>query len=471
MKRHIVILGGGYAGYYTAREIESRLSSEETRDFEVTLVSRDNHFTCTPMLPSVPSSTLAPRHIVVPVRSRLSHTRFVRAEVTHIDPVAKKVTLAGAGVTGGVEPETLSYDELVVGLGSRTHFFGIQGAEDNALQMKTVSDAMVLRNRILDVLEAADAEDSARRRRTWLTIVVVGVGFSGCETAGELIEFLRKSIALYPRVTEKDLHVVLVGLDEECMPEIGKKLGGWARGVLEKDGVEVRLRTKVTRVAEDHVVLSTPEGKEERVETRCVVWTAGVAPTPAVAPLTTPGSKGRVRVDGTLRSPDFEGVWALGDAALVPNTTGEGHCPPTAQHAMNQASTAGKNVLAHLRGKPLETYAYKPRGLMASLGHHKAVALAFGIPIRGFVAWWLWRTYYLLRLPGFERKLRVALDWTIDLFLPRDTVVIRYDGGRRRELVPAAKTSVPPPVFATPDAATVVDVTLKDETRTAPSPR
>ncbi len=447
MKRRVVILGGGYAGYYTARELEARLSPEEIRDVEVVLVSRDNHFTCTPMLPSVPSSTLAPRHIVVPVRARLRHTRFVRAEVTGVDPRAKQVSLSGPSVAGGVEPDTLSYDVLVVGLGARPHFFGVEGAREHAITMKTISDAMALRNRILDVLEAADAEDSARRRRTWLTILVVGVGFSGCETAGELVEFLRRSIALYPRVTAKDLHVLLVGLDDECMPEIGAALGAWGRRELEREGVEVRLRTRVTRVAEDHVVLSTEGGAEQRIETRCVVWTAGIAPVPAILGLTSPGSNGRVRVDGTLRSPDFDGVFALGDAALVPRADGHGDCAPTAQHAMNQAKTAGANVLATLRGAPLATYRYEPRGLMASLGHHKAVARVFGLPVRGFVAWWLWRTYYLLRLPGFERKLRVALDWTIDLLLPRDTVILRYDGVTRHALTtgtpPASQPSPP----------------------------
>lgn len=446
-------MGGGFAGYYTARELEKRMSSAERDQLEITLVARDNFLTFTPMLPSVPASTLAPRHVVTPIRQALKHTRFVRAGVTAVDTADKLVRVEGAVVDAGREPEAIPYDDLVIGLGSTTNFFGVPGASEHTLTMKTVPDAMRLRNRVLDVLEAADVEESERRRRSLLTVVIVGVGFSGCETAGELIEFLRKTTALYPRVSERDLHVMLVGLDEECMPEIGARLGKWAREVLSKDGVEVRLKTAITSVADDHVMVKNPDGKAERIETRCVVWTAGVSPVKAVASLATPESKGRVAVDITLKSAHHDGVWAIGDAAAVPNTSGPGFCGPTAQHAMRQAATLAKNLLAQHRGKPPEPYTYKPLGIMASLGHHKAVALAFGIPMWGFLAWWMWRTYYLMRMPGLERKIRVALDWTIDLFLPRDTVVLRYEapGMSALSLTPPPPRSLPsPPVLPPP---------------------
>ena len=456
-KRRVVILGGGFAGYYTARALESRMRASD--ELEVTLVARDNFLTFTPMLPSVPASTLAPRHVVTPLRARLHRTRYVRAAVVGIDPVKKVVRLDGVSVQSGMTPAEMAYDDLVVGLGSTSNFFSIPGAEQYALTMKSVPDAMQLRNRVLDVLEAADAEESPRRRKSLITMVIVGVGFSGCETAGELIEFLRKCLTLYPRVRAEEVRVVLIGLDHEIMPEIGERLGKYAHRVLVKDGVEVRLETAVISVAEDHVVVRTPAGEEERIDTRCVVWTAGVAPVPAVASLATEGSKGRVLVDRNLASETFPGVWALGDAAAIPSTEGAGFCPPTAQHAMRQAVTMAKNLLARHRNAPLEPYTYKPLGLMASLGHHKAVALAMGIPISGFIAWWLWRTYYLLRMPGFERKLRVALDWTIDLFLPRDTVVLRYEAPRPFvQLTPLPPRSLPaptplPPEIVIPEAA------------------
>lgn len=441
-----MILGGGFAGYYTARELEARMRAKERDELEITLIARDNFLTFTPMLPSVPASTLAPRHVVTPIRQALRHTRFVRASVTSVDPVERRVRVEGALVDAGREPEEVPYDDVVVGLGSTTHFFGVPGAAEHTMTMKTVPDAMRLRNRVLDVLEAADVEESERRRRALLTVVIVGVGFSGCETAGELHEFIRKTTALYPRVTERDVHVMLVGLDAECMPEIGARLGKWAREELTKDGVEVRLGTAITAVADDHVLMKLPSGEVERVETRCVVWTAGIAPVKAVASLATPTSKGRVPVDATLKSPLHEGLWALGDAAAVPNTDGEGLCGPTAQHAMRQAATLAKNLLAQHRGRPLVPYTYKPLGIMASLGHHKAVALAMGVPLWGFVAWWMWRTYYLLRMPGLERKIRVALDWTIDLFLPRDTVVLRYEApGSHLALTPPPPRSLPAP--------------------------
>ena len=452
-KAKIVILGGGFAGYYTARALESRMSAKDRDDLEITLVSRDNFLTFTPMLPSVPASTLAPRHVVTPLRARLSLTRFIRADVVAVDPSKKLVHLEGTSVATGMTPAQLPYDELIVGLGSATNFFGIPGAEENALGMKSVPDAMRLRNRVLDVLEAADAEESARRRRSLLTVVIVGVGFSGCETAGELIEFLRSALALYPRISKEDLRVVLVGLDAELMPEIGAKLGGYAHRVLAKDGVEIRTKTAVTRVEADHVTVRTPTGEEERIDTRCVVWTAGVAPVPPLRTLASEGSKGRVLVDRALKSTAFDGVWALGDAAAIPSTEGQGFCPPTAQHAMRQAETMATNLLASRKGKTLTPYTFKPLGLMASLGHHKAVALAMGIPISGFIAWWLWRTYYLLRMPGLERKLRVALDWTIDLFLPRDTVVLRYEAPRGALMAPLSRppfTPLPPPSALAP---------------------
>ncbi len=445
-RRRIVILGGGFAGYYTARELEARMRGPERDELEITLVARDNFLTFTPMLPSVPASTLAPRHVVTPLRQALRRTRFVRASVTDVDVASKRVRVAGALVDAGREPELLPYDDLVIGLGSTTNFFGVPGAAEHALTMKTVPDAMRLRNRVLDLLEAADAEESERRRRALLTIVIVGVGFSGCETAGELREFIQKTAALYPHVSRSDARVMLVGLDAECMPEIGARLGKWAREVLTKDGVEVRLGTAITRVADDHVLMKLPSGETERVETRGVVWTAGVAPSPAVAGLASPESKGRVLVDPTLKSPHHDGVWALGDAAAVPSTDGPGFCGPTAQHAMRQAATLAKNLLAAHRGRPLVWYKYKPLGLMASLGHHKAVALSFGIPLWGFLAWWMWRTYYLMRMPGLERKIRVALDWTIDLFLPRDTVVLRYESpGSQLILTPPPPRSLPAP--------------------------
>ena len=434
------------------------MRGRERDELEITLVARDNYLTFTPMLPSVPASTLAPRHVVTPLRAFLSHTRYVRGSVVGIDTKDKRVTIEGAGEA----VDTIAYDELVVGLGSTTNFFGVAGAAEHALTMKTVPDAMRLRNRVLDVLEAADAEESPRRRKSLLTVVIVGVGFSGCETAGELIEFLRESVSLYPRIERKDLQVVLVGLDKELMPEIGEKLGKYANRVLAKDGVDIRLQTAVTRVADDHVLIRTAAGAEERIDTRCVVWTAGVAPVPATKSLATEGSKGRVLVDRTLASPVFDGVWALGDGAAVPNTEGEGFCGPTAQHAMRQAATVAKNLLAKHRGQPLAHYTFKPLGLMASLGHHKAVVLTMGIPISGFIAWWLWRTYYLMRMPGLERKIRVALDWTIDLLLPRDTVILRYEAPGSRLLLtpppprslPAAALTPPVPIAAPPRAET-----------------
>jgi NADH dehydrogenase len=474
----VVILGGGFAGYYSARALEKRMRASERDEIEVTLVARDNYLTFTPMLPSVPASTLAPRHVVTPLRARLSHTRFIRAEITDIDPKQKTIRLEGASVRTGVTPATITYDDLVVGLGSTTNYFNVPGAAENALTMKSVPDAMKIRNRVLDLLEAADAQDSERRRRQILTLVIVGVGFSGCETAGELIEFLRESIKLYPRIKPADLRVLLVGLDAECMPEIGERLGRYGRKVLAEDGVEIRLKTAVTSIAEDHVMLKNPDGASERVDSRTVVWTAGVAPLPAAKPLATEGSKGRVLTDRMLRSPHWDGVWALGDGAAIPNTEGAGFCAPTAQHAMRQAETLAHNVLASHRGAPLEPYTYRPLGLMASLGHHKAVALAMGIPISGFIAWWLWRTYYLLRMPGFERKLRVALDWTIDLLLPRDTVILRYGPAYELPITtspPPRQLTSAPPLSASPLAETPAPSTSRTsqeaDTAVDPLPR
>jgi len=430
MKRHVLILGGGFAGYTTARRLERSMRASERDDIEITLVARDNYITFTPMLPGVPASTLAPRHVVSPLRASLHQTRFVRAEVHHIDADAKQVTVAEIPSHHGAETRVLSYDDLVVALGSTNNFFGVSGAQEFGLTMKSVGDAMRLRNRILDVIEAADAEDSPRRRRGLMTLAIVGVGFSGCETAGELMEFLQRTLKYYPRISHEDLRVVLLGLDTNLMPEMPAKLGHYAQKILRRQGVEVMLETEITEVAADHILFRQNQGDVQRMETHTVIWTAGVGPLPGVRHLTDDDHKGRIPVDSTLCSPTHPGLWALGDCAAVPNTEGPGFCSLSAQHAIRQAERLVSNLLARHRGEPPRPYTYRPMGLMASLGHHHAVASLFGFPISGFFAWWLWRTYYLSRIPGWDRKLRVALDWTVDLLLPRDTVLLRFEGDR-----------------------------------------
>jgi NADH dehydrogenase len=314
------------------------------------------------------------------------------------------------------------YDHLVLALGSVPNFFGLAGVQENALTMKSLADATALHAHVIDKLEHADLEPDPSVRRAMLTFVVAGGGFAGVETLAELNDFVRGAGRYYSRIDPDDVRMVLVHSGERILPEVSPSLSEYACRKLRSRGVEVRLQSRLHSFDGHRVLLV---GGEE-IATRTLVWAAGTSPSPILDRIDVPRQKGgKVEVDATLAVAGHPGIWALGDSAAIPDVTCGGRCPPTAQHALRQGRQLAANIVAELRGLPPQPFAYKPQGLLAGLGRHAAVAEIYGLKFSGFPAWWLWRTIYLLKLPSLERKVRVALDWTLDLFFPRDIVYLR----------------------------------------------
>ncbi len=412
----ILILGGGFAGITVASRLERQLRAGEA---SITLASRENFSVFTPMLPEVCSGALEVRHIVTPVRSQLRRTTFVLADVDEMDLASKTVRLTHA-LTG--VHETLQYDHLVIALGSATATFGLPGVREHSFALKTLEDASVLRNRLVWLLEAADETGDAAERRKLLTIAIVGGGFTGVETAGEIAELFASVAHFYPNVSPSDIRVVLVEGGDVLLPGLPVRMGAYATRRLVARGVEVKTRSSVTRA--DASVLELEHG--ERIETATIVWSAGVTPSPAVANAVLPRTKrGAVIVEPDLSVREHAGVWAAGDCAAIPDEGG-GFYPATAQHAIREGPLLADNIVAALRGKSTRPFRFRSLGMMASLGAREAVAQLPGDRVlTGFPAWFLWRTYYLLRLPGLDRKLRVAFDWTLDMLFPRDVAELR----------------------------------------------
>jgi NADH:ubiquinone reductase (H+-translocating) len=413
-RKQVLILGGGFGGLYTALGLEKALARES--EIQVTLVNRQNFSLFTPMLHEVAASDLDTTHIVNPFRKLLGRVRFFHGEVEHIDLAMKQVT-----VVHGPERHShvLGYDHLILALGSTTNFLGLPRLEQRVLTMKSLSDAAHLRNQLIDMLEEADFECAAGSRPKLLSVVVVGGGFAGAETVAAVNDFLRESIRLYPHLATDMLRVILVHPGDVILPELGPKLGAYAQKKLAERKVGIRVNTRVTRVDEDAVELN--DGS--RIPTNTVIWTAGTSPNPLIATLLCKLDRGRIVTNEYLEVPDWPGVWALGDCASItdPKTTGRPY-PPTAQHALRQGKTVADNLIATIRGGRKRPFSFSTLGLMAAIGRRTGVANILGINFSGFVAWFLWRSIYLSKLPRFEKKVRVALDWTLDLLFGKDLV-------------------------------------------------
>jgi NADH dehydrogenase len=415
--QNIVILGGGFAGVYAALYLEKEFAHDE--DVAVTLISEENFLLFTPMLPEVPSSSIEAKHIVSPLRAFLRKVKFQNSTVRSIDIENRVVVVSHCPMCLRFE---LKFDHLVLALGSTTNFRGVPGVADNALPMKTLSDAMMLRNHIIDLFEHADMQSDPELRRALLTFVVAGGGFAGAETVAELNDFAYTARRYYPNVRPAEVRVVLVHHGSHIMPELSQDLGDYALAKLRKRAVEVFLNTGVLSATAESVELTN----QERIRTHTLVWTAGIAPSPLLATLPCARNKrGQIVVNEYLEVPDRPGLWALGDCAEVPNPqTGEPYAP-TAQHATREGRVLAQNIAATLRGGTKRPFIYRPLGMLASLGRRSAVAEICGFKFSGFRAWWLWRTIYLFKLPGLERKVRVAMDWTLDLFFRRDIVLLK----------------------------------------------
>lgn len=415
--KRILILGGGFAGAYAALHLEKRLGGEP--DTEIALVSRENFVLFTPMLHEVAGSDVAITDIVQPLRKMLRRTRVVIADIEAIDLVNKQVRIRHKDLPNPID---VAYDELVLALGSETNFYNTPGLAEHALQMKVLGDAILVRNRIIDALELADNQrtDAAAREMT-LTAVVAGAGFAGVETVGSLNDFLREGMKSYHYLKEDMLRVVLVHPGEVILPELGEALGRYAQKKLAKRGVEIRAKTKVTGFDGKEVTLD--DGT--RIPTRMLIWTAGTSPSALLSNLPCALQRGRVIANEYIQVPEWPGVWALGDCALVPDPYNPGKFyPPTAQHAIRMASVLARNIVAVRRGQAPQPFKFKILGLLAAIGRRAGVAEILGMHFSGIIAWLLWRGIYLSKLPGFQKKVRVMLDWTLDLVFSKDIVQI-----------------------------------------------
>ena len=409
-KNRVLILGGGFGGLYAALEFEKRRDP----DFEVTLISQDNFFLFTPLLHEVAASDLDLTHIVNPIRKMLRHVRFFEGEVRSVDIMKRQVVVAHGFAQ---HAHSLEYDHIVFALGSVTNFYGVPNLAETAVAMKSLGDAIGLRNRLIEHLEEADTECAANDRQSLLSFVVAGAGFAGVETIGSINDFLKGALPYYPNLTSEMIRVVLVHPGEFVLPELGEELGRYASRKLAERGVEIKANTKIKAVTSSRVKLS--DGTD--IITRTLVWTAGTSPHPLLEKLPLPKERQRLKVNAAMGVEGYPGIWALGDCAMIPDEHG-GYQPPTAQHASREGKVLAHNIVANSRGKDLIPFRFNTLGLLASIGRRTGVARILGVNFSGFIAWWLWRTIYLLKLPRVEKKVRVALDWTLDVFFSKDFV-------------------------------------------------
>jgi NADH dehydrogenase len=428
MATRIVIVGGGFGGANVARYLERYLP---TGAAEVTLVSRDNFYLMTPLLFEVGSGVLELRHAVNPIRPLLKTTKFVNATVTSIDLAGKTVHTKTA--SGDEHP--LPYNHLVLALGQVTDTARIPGSE-HAMPFKTVVDAILFQSQVIEQFERAAIERDLEKRRRSLTFVVVGGGLVGVELVGEMTEFAGRLLKTYTGIKREEVRIELVQNGPRILPELSDSLARYAADQFTGRGVRIRTETKVERIEPGRVHL----GAGEVIETATIMLAAGLAPNPVVAALDLPNVKGRVKADACMRVEGALGAWAVGDCAAVPGPDGKPY-PTLAQHAIRAAKQLARNIAATVAGKEPQPFVYHTLGTMAALGHNRGVAKLLGVRVKGFFAWVIWRSYYLLQMAGLERKLRVAIDWSVGLFFSPDAVKVDVDeavGRMRRVVQPAA---------------------------------
>src|SRR5919197_3666231 len=436
-QRHILILGGGFAGIKVLTQLQRAFQNDVSID--ITLVSRDNFFLFTPMLPEVSSGMIETRNIVTPVRAFCNRAKFYEANIESIDLKNKQVVVTHA-IGKQTDPigwrnHTLNYDYLVVALGSETNFFGMTEVARNAFTVKTISDAIVLRNHIINMLEQADLEhDDSSLRKSLMTFVVVGGGFSGVETVGELNDFVRDSIKhFYHNLELKDVKIILVNSGRRILPEVTDDLADFALQKLRESGVQVMLNTRLIGATQDSVSLNNDDDDENLIYTNTVVWAGGARPDVLTSNLQCKhDSNGRMITNNYLEVQGYEdSVFALGDCASIIDPNTGTPCPPTAQHALRQGNIVANNILSKIRESEQhhhhkkKVFDYKTKGVMTLIGRRNGVGILLGHKVQGFTAWFFWRFYYLSTLPTVQKKLRVMTDWFIDLFFKRDVTKLK----------------------------------------------
>lgn len=411
----ILILGGGFAGISVLRNL-TRIA----RRTQITIVSEDNFFLFTPMLPEMASGTIHPSDISIPIRKFCKDAEFIQAKISSIDLKNKLVAITR---TFDGKVKVLDYDHLVIAMGSTTNFFGNKRIEKNSFTMKTIQDAIAIKNHLIHMLEIADGEEDQKIQKKLLTVVVVGAGFAGVETIGEINDFIRESVKhYYHNINPSNIRMVLVSGSAGILPELDKALSKKALDSLENAGIRIVTKTKAIDAGEDYVLL----GNGETVYCATLIWTAGLTVDPVITNLDCEHKSGKMAVDEFLKLPKYPEVFVLGDCAAISDTkTGE-YYPPTAQHALRESKIVAHNLTCAVTGNGIfKQFNFESKGMMAIIGKRNGIATISGYNITGTVAWLIWKTYYLMMLPTFEKKFKVALDWTCNLFFNKDITLVR----------------------------------------------
>lgn len=430
--KHIVIVGGGFAGTSAIRQLDGRLPP----GYELVIISEESYTTFSPLLPEIMGASIFPEQVVAPIRELFDprhRTRFIMGRVTAADLVARSVTCSS--LHGEV---TLEYDQLVLACGNRARLDLIAGAAEHALPLKTVGDAVHIRNMVLRRLATMELELDPAVRRSLGHFVVIGGGFSGVEVAGELLDCLRSAARFYPHAEAEQVHVTIVQDLARLLPELPAALGESARRSLARRGVSVVLGKRAREVTAHGVVL-----EDQFISAATVILTIGTRPNALLEKLGLPLEHGRLRVQADLRVAGQQGLWAVGDCALVPNAYDQSISPPTAQFAVRQGRQMAANLLVSLRGRATAPFTYRNRGMMAAIGHRRGVAEIYGMPLAGVLAWLAWRCYYLSQMPTLRRKLRVLMEWLWGAFFDVDLTHLRFTrsgGAVEPEDTPAAAT-------------------------------
>lgn len=407
-KKTLVIIGGGFAGAKLAAEIEKKIPS----DWTIYLLSKTNFVTFNPLLPEVVGASVLPGHVQAPIRQMVTRTRVRMVTVDRIDLKQRKVFYHNN------EPGELAFDQLIFASGVAANMTMIEGLEQHALPLKTVGDALYIRNRVVERLEQATIHPDPIRRKALTSFIVIGGGFSGVEVAGELEDFLNAAVRYYKNVAREDCKIILLHAQDRLLPELSKKLGKKVEQIFGGRNIDVRLNATASKIEDGRVLLK--DGEVIAGET--IICTIGTAPHDFIQNDCLPRDRGKIIVgpDMSVQGQGLSGVWALGDCALVPNAYDGKHSPPTAQFADRQAKVLAKNIVAKLSNKNTEPFCYKPAGMLASIGRNKAVAEIFGVQFSGLIAFFMWRSIYLLKVPTLSRKIRLFLEWSWTMIFPPD---------------------------------------------------
>jgi NADH dehydrogenase len=470
-RKKIVILGGGFGGVSVLKRLQNHFQTNVSID--ITMVSKDNYLLFTPMLHEIASGMIETRHIVTPIREFCNRSRFYCATVKNIDLEKKMVSIRtstsqtsalaeiirGSSGSNSSTPTTatnplesktrsnLYYDYLVIALGSETKFFGMSDIQQNAFTIKTINDAINLRNHIIYLLEQCDqlllsavpnasvgdihgytdkTKTLAELQNKLLTFVIVGGGFAGVETAGEINDFIRDSVKEhYHNIDSHNIRVIIIQSGDRLLPEMSKELSVFALKKLRKSGIEIILSQRVTGATPNTVRLK--DGTI--IPTKTIIWSGGVGPSSLLTSISCEHDhkSGRIIVDKHLELPNYKGVYALGDCAYITDPYSGNPYPPTAQHAIREGAIVANNIITSIEGRleDRKVFDYKTKGMMASIGKRTGIGNLLGIEVQGLLAWLIWRSYYLVHLPTLQKKIRVLADWTLDMFFKRDVTMLK----------------------------------------------